>query len=321
MNHKSVIHQEKQHQDIQRALINTSGISPLRTLLDGQTGRLQTDHCPNGPCSVAGQRSESEWAGDGLAITVGVGGAGLTWTSDSRHGGWVRRRTSRWVRRSPWGLAGSAGATPPCDLGAQCGPGAVCLRVCVHEAASGWNYPSSLGMCPNDSSQMVPWGTQRTAACYERTAACYVAGRRSGLWEPPPEDTHHFLGSGFHDGRSSHWFYGIRPRHPGECGEGVLGPLEGTAPGSPVGLRSDLRTQPPSGGRPPHSRPGFRTFPESSPRVSGEFRSVPAERGFCPCVESLPCLQQQLTRLRKQTDVYHKVSQLHLHRRKERSHS
>lgn len=76
MNHKSLIHQEKQHQDIKRALINTSGISPLRTLLDGQTGRLQSDHCPNGPCSVAGQRSESEWARDGLAITVG-GGAGV----------------------------------------------------------------------------------------------------------------------------------------------------------------------------------------------------------------------------------------------------
>lgn len=40
------------------------------------------------------------------------------------------------MRRSPWGLAGSAGATPPCDHGAQCGPRAVCLRVCVHEATS-----------------------------------------------------------------------------------------------------------------------------------------------------------------------------------------
>lgn len=54
MIHKSVIHQEKQHQEIKKALINKSRISPLRTFLNGQTDHLQSDHCPNGPCSVIG---------------------------------------------------------------------------------------------------------------------------------------------------------------------------------------------------------------------------------------------------------------------------
>lgn len=149
----------------------------------------------------------------------------------------MRRRTSGWVRRSPWSPTLQEG---PHHLAAQRDPHRM-LCACAQESASTRSPPGGI-TAPLEHARMIPAKPSPGGPRRKLPAAAQAGGWSLGTC--PRGHAPLFLGSGFHDGRSSCGFYGSRGQDlPADCGDGAPVPLEGTVPGLPVGLMNDLKTQ------------------------------------------------------------------------------